>query len=176
MYVIKPLFELGYYSSEHIRRNSEFALKHFFYYMLSPVIAMNTFFETKTELFQGVKTVLMAPINLFVAFLGIGQQVEPNIGQRPYISFEYTTNVGGFFSESILFLDWFIGSLYIFIVFTFVYAFLWRTKIKGDFILITTYLMSITVFLFFSNFFTLSGIILVLIGIIIVEFILTKKV
>ena len=146
-----------------------FAIEHFFYYLLSPVIANNY-----TLLHPGLSGSLIPVaffVNLVRAFLG-GGYVDTILGFDFRSSYLEITNVSGLFGE-LTYSSGIIGAfLYVLLIFTVINLLYTACRKSGNYALSCSYMLGILAFSFFSNLFTNSGIIEPLIIVILVEFIL----
>lgn len=175
-YVVRPMLDLGYFDEDFFKYNISFATEHFFYYLLSPVIAMNDFFFMNINYTDGLLVVFTVPVNIVKAIFRMGNYVSPILTFTVPISYKYGTNVAGIFAETVRNIGFISTYLYIFILFLIIYIFYMFTLKKNKYVFMTSYLLATTIFLFFGNFFTVSGIILNLIYIFCFEFLLNKKV
>ena len=138
-----------------------FAVEHFFYYLLSPIIGNNYALSHLCP--DGVEKVFTVPLNILKAAFRLADYVNPIY---PFI-FKYSstgnTNVAGLLGESVYCLGLFFGIVYIVFCFCLIYAIYLSFRINGRYKITTNYLLAVLSFSFFGNFFTLSGIILPLI-------------
>lgn len=174
-YVLRPIIETGYYNENMILDNLKFSFKHFFYYLLSPVIAMNDYFVNILDSSQGIPILFTVPINIFKAIFRLGNYVMPIYSETVPISYELGTNVAGLFSEAVHTGGWVIASLYVSSFFSFVYYFYLKMLNYSKNISLVSYLLGVVMFLFFCNFITVSGVFLNIIYLTFIEIILRKK-
>ena len=174
-YVVRPIIDLGYYNQVLVQSNLEFALRHFFYYLLSPVIAMNHYFTTSIDISEGIPILFTVPINIFKAIFRLGDYVVSVYSDTVPISLNLGTNVAGFFAESVYTGGWFIATLYVMGFFSFIYYFYLKMLNYSKYISLVAYLLGVIMFLFFGNFLTVSGVFLNILYLTFIEIILRKK-
>ena len=138
--------------------NLAFAIRHFFYYLLSPIIANN---YTLTHTLDGGTNILFAVIiNCFKALVGDGNYVlsifEPKFPYAPGAN----TNVSGLLGETVYCLGGFNALLYLLGLFIVIYIIYSLFMLRGYYKLTISYLFAVLLFSFFANFFTLSGVVL----------------
>lgn len=175
-YVIRPIFEMGYYNNNIIAGNLKFAFKHFFYYLLSPVIAMNDYFVNILDSSQGIPILFTVPINIFKAIFRLGNYIMPIYSETVPISYDLGTNVAGLFSEAVHTGGWVIAIVYVSSFFSFVYYFYLKMLNYSRNISLVSYLLGVVMFLFFCNFITVSGVFLNIIYLTFIEIMLRKKI
>ncbi|HFK9593649.1 TPA: O-antigen polymerase [Enterococcus faecium] len=175
-YVVRPILELGYFNSDLTKNNFDFAIQHFFYYLLSPVIAMNSYFSVILNSQIGIPILFTVPINIFKALFRVGNYVSPIYEDTVQISPGWGTNVAGFFAEAIHTGGWLIGTVTIIFFFVFVYYCYVKYIRYSRLTALTSYLLSVVIFMFFCNFLTVSGVVLNIMYLVVLEILLTKKI
>ncbi|MEH7115524.1 O-antigen polymerase, partial [Neobacillus niacini] len=174
VYAVKPFLFQGNFSTSSFIDSINFAVKHFLYYLLSPLIATNYYFSNGTNLVEGIQIMFTVPINIIKAIFQTGGYIDPINYNFVKVSSDLRTNVGGLFSESVFRSNLVIASIYVGIFFCIVYFFYIKTRYQGEFLSITSLLLAIVSLLFFTNFLTVSGVVLPLIFLAIFEFILKR--
>lgn len=166
IYAIIPNI-VGNTSSNNLLNDILFSVEHFFYYLLSPIIANNH--SLNNVLPNSTNIPFTVFINIFKALNGEGNYVFPVLN----FDFEYKlnsfTNVSGLFGELHYTLGSFKSIIYIFVLFNIIYIFYITTILNNRYMLTTSYFLAIMSFSFFSNFFTVSGVILPLLFLFVFE-------
>lgn len=166
LYALIPYITGSYGENKNIATYLSFAISHLFRYLLSPVIANNySLFNPQIN----TEIPFTVFINLAKAFTGNSNYVSPIYEfVFPYTNFEYV-NVSGLIGESFYCLGgW--GIFYLMFVFIIFEYFFFQYHYKGKYKMTTSYLSAVFLLCFFCNFFTVSGVMLPLITIIILEF------
>lgn len=172
IYTIKP-YIMGDISAAGIPIKLLKTIRHFFIYLLGPVIAMNYFFAHQMVFLEGVKIILTVPLNIYIAIFGNQSYISP-IYPSYFIPIadDYQTNVGGMYAESSYNVGLANALLYIFIVFVLIYIVYFFNLYRGRFLLLGSFLLTIVSMSFFCNFLTVSGIVLRIIWILLFEMVL----
>ena len=165
IYTVKPLITNSN-KDRSFGRLIVLTIEHFFHYLCAPVIGNNIALTSVGEDLSFIPHTV--PINIVKAIIRDQNYVNPIFGFMFDWSNDSSSNVAGLFGE----LHYCIGSwafLYVAIMFSAIEMF-WNYSIKSNkFFLTRCYLASVIAFLFFCNFFTVSGVVLPLIYVAIVE-------
>lgn len=136
----------------------DFAIKHMFYYLMGSVIANN---YTMSHAGHGNAQIPFAVIiNIGKALVGNHDYVNPIYPFIFQVDESTQTNVGGFLGESVYNLDLSGAFLYTIIIFCMINYFYYQYRSKNKFYLSFCYSTAIMVFLFFCNFYSVSGVFL----------------
>lgn len=151
-----------------------FSLRHFLYYLLSPVEATNYYFANTGV--GSLDILFTVPINIVKAIFSAGDYVNPiNPIFIPIHSY-YRTNVGGLFAETVYHSSLLVASVYIVLFFMFVYFIFNMARYRGRLLSLSALLLAIVTMMFFGNFLTVSGVVLQIIFLFIIELIIMKKI
>lgn len=134
-----------------------FSIEHFFYYLLSPIIANNHCFTHPDASDSNIPFTVI--INIGKALSGDKNYVNPIFDPDFACGQDRVTNVSGLFGEVVYCLGW-GGILYIIVLFALIYIIFVMFKLKGMYKLTLSYLLSSLLFSFFCNFYTVSGVVL----------------
>ena len=137
--------------------NLAFSIEHFFYYLMSPIIANNHCFTHPNASDSNIPFTVI--INIVKALSGDKNYVNPIFGPDFACGQDRVTNVSGLFGEVVYCLGW-GGILYIIVLFALIYIIFVMFKLKGMYKLTLSYLLSSLLFSFFGNFYTVSGVVL----------------
>lgn len=174
IYFVVPLLSKNNLNYSGHNALFNFAVEHFFYYLLSPVIGCNYAFQN-VYIGNGIEIIFTVPINICKAILGNGDYSSHILN----FVFEYSkdkfVNVAGLIGESVYCLGLFGAILYFTIVFSVIYCFYTTYRKNGKYKLTTCYLLGVCSMLFFANFFTVSGVVLPLIFLVIFESFISLK-
>ena len=100
------------------------------------------------------------PINIVKALIRDSNYVSPLYVFSFPVRGDYITNVSGFIGETIYNLGFFRSYLYIGVIFVFINIIFLLYRTKARFYLSYCYSCAILLFLFFCNFFTVSGVVI----------------
>lgn len=151
-----------------------FALNHFLFYLISPVVATNYSFANTGV--GSLDILFTVPINIVKAIFLAGDYVNPvNPIFIPIHSY-YTTNVGGLFAETVYHSSLLVASVYIGLFFMFVYFIFNTARYRGRLLSLSALLLATVTMMFFVNFLTVSGVVLQIIFLFIVEVVIMKKI
>lgn len=144
-----------------------YAITHLFDYLLGPITANNYAFDHPNV---GDSLIpFTVPINIFRSLFG-GDYVYPVL---PFVFNTSVngnkTNVAGFIGESVYALGYLGGITYILVIFAIINVFYLLFTLKKRYSLTYTYILSVSLFLFFCNFVSVSGVLLPVIYIAIIE-------
>lgn len=142
----------------HYQSTLDFAIKHMFYYLVGSITANN---YTMLHAGQGdVLTPFTVIANIAKALVGNHEYVNPIYPfVFPVDSVTYT-NVSGFLGETVYDLGIMGAYLYTAFIFGIVNFFYYQYRNNNKFYLAFCYSNAITAFLFFCNFYSVSGIVL----------------
>jgi len=144
------------------------------FYLVSPVIASNNYFMNSGH--GSLVILFTVPLNIFKAIFSYGNYINPvNLNFIPVHNY-YTTNVGGLFAETVYESNFWVASVYITLFFSFVYLIFIMARYRGRMLSLSALLLTIVMMMFFGNFLTVSGVVLQIISLFIVEFIIMKKI
>ncbi len=174
IYAIKPIIINGYFSKDEFLISMEFSIRHFFSYLLGPLVASNYYFNNFSR--EGIIILFTVLINIVKALIGSKDYINPVNKNFVSIAYNKVTNVGGLFSECVYNSGFLISTIYIAFFFSLVYYFYLNARYKGKKISICAYMLSVVLMMFFSNFLTVSGVVLNLIYLYIIEIVLSKKI
>ncbi len=147
-------------------------IEHLFYYLLAPVIACNDAFSSLNP--NGTQIVFTVPINIYRFLIGNNKYVSPIHGFDYGYASNKSTNVAGLFGETINCLGPVWGTVFIVILFVFIYYVYLMYRKKDRYKLLTCLLLSACCFSFFFNFFTVSGVMIPMLFAVAIELILTR--
>lgn len=168
LYYIIPQMTGQYKSSIY------FVFEHLFYYLLSPILGNDYAF-----LNEGLGNNLIpftVPINIWKALCGVSQYIN-NIHPFVFrIGPNQFTNVAGLFGEVAYDLGINNAKIYICIIFIYINCALIIYRTKNKFYLSFCYSMATLAFCFFSNYFTVSGVVLPLILAIVFDLLSTIRI
>lgn len=151
-----------------------FSLQHFLYYLISPIIATNYYFAHTGA--GSPEILFTVPINILKAVTSSGNYVNPiNELFIPIHKF-YETNVGGLFAETMFQSNLVMATIYITGFFIIVYYFFNIARYRGKMESLGALLLAVVTMMFFSNFLTVSGIILPILFLFGAELILSKDI
>ncbi len=176
IYSIKPVIIQGYFNRAMFLDSMYFALRHFVFYLVSPLIATDYYFNyTNVNLIEGIQILFTVPINIIKAIFRTGEYVYPVNPDFTPVSNTYVTNVGGLFAESVYYTGFFVASIYVVFYFCIVYYFYNKSRYRGEMLSLTALMLAVVAMMFFCNFLTVSGVQLPIIYLWIVELFLKKK-
>ncbi|WP_303863972.1 O-antigen polymerase [Alkalibaculum bacchi] len=173
IYAILPSIINNKFNILYLINRFMLSIKHFFYYLISPVIATNYYFENVG--LGSIEVLFTVPINIVKAIFQTGNYINPVNSFFIPIHTSYRTNVGGLFAETVYNSNFLIASIYVAIFFICVYYIFNISRYKGKMISLSAMLLAIIAMMFFCNFITVSGIIIPLIFLFIIEFIMMKE-
>ena len=174
IYAVMPSITDNNFNNAIFVERLMFSLRHFLFYLVSPIVATNYYFMNSGS--GSLETLLTVPINIVKAIFSAGDYVNPvNTIFVPVHSY-YTTNVSGLFAETVYESNFIIASLYIALFFIFVYIIFNMSRYRGKLISLSALLLSVVIMMFFGNFLTVSGVVLQIIFLFIVELIIMKKI
>lgn len=145
-----------------------FSLTHFLFYLVSPVIATNYYFSNMGS--GNVELLFTVPINIIRGALGIGGYLNSINTKFMQVHTYYATNVGGLFAEAAYESNLLFASVYVILFFTFVYYFFSMAIYQAKMISLAALSLSVVMMMFFGNFLTVSGVVLQLIFLFVIEF------
>lgn len=167
--IISHEFTIAYFKNSIL-----FAVIHFIFYLVSPVIATNFYFQNIGN--GNFETLFTVPINIYKFIFQQGNYIIPlNYGFIPVHTY-YSTNVGGLFAESAFNSSILEASFYVTVFFLLVYYFYNKSINKGKMISFTALLLSVSMMMFFSNFLTVSGVVIPILFLFIIEFFVGGKI
>ena len=157
VYDIVPNFLNGERSISTYIGGISFAVKHYLYYLFSPIIASNGYFTHPA--YNGTSLgwrITLNPIDeLKEIAIGRCDFISPAMTFRPVIDTAGTsTNVGGIFSETVFNVGYINTIIYIFAIGVLVYFFYYQLMVKNRFHITSIYLLSMFSLSFFCNFFS----------------------
>jgi len=176
IYAIKPVIIHGSFDKDILLDSILFSLRHFMSYLLGPLIATNYYFNNSIETAAGIEILFTVPINIVKALLGMGEYVNPINTYFVPVSTYSEVNVGGLFAECVYYSGFLIASIYIALSFCVVYYFYNKSRYNGEVLNLTSLLLAVIAVMFFCNFLTVSGVVLQIIYLWIIEFFLKKKI
>lgn len=176
VYAIRPLIIQGDFNKSMFVNSLYFALRHFMLYLVGPLVTTNFYYNNSGRLAEGVKILFTVPINIGNALFQTGEYVNPINSNFIPVSAIYSANVGGLFAESVYCSGFFIASVYIGLFFCVVYYYYIKSRYRGEMLSLTSLLLAIVMMMFFSNFLTVSGIVLPTIYLWMIELFLKKKI
>ncbi len=151
-----------------------FALNHFLFYLISPLVATNYYFANTGV--GSLDILFTVTINIVKAIFLAGDYVNPvNPIFIPIHSY-FTTNVGGLFAETMYHSSLLMASVYIGLFFMFVYFIFNMARYRGRMLSLSALLLAIVTMMFFANFLTVSDVVLQIICLFIVELVIIKKI
>lgn len=166
LYAVIPMLTHSYGSYATMQTSVDFAIEHFFSYLCHPLIASNYAFTNIDSNSSLVPFTVV--INIFKALTGNKDYVDPIYDFVFPATVEKNTNVAGLFGE----LHYCLGPLsllFVFCTFIVIEIFWQLYKRKRMYFLTNCFLLSIVSLMFFCNFFTVSGMVLPLIYLFVIE-------
>lgn len=174
IYAVMPSITDNNFNNAIFVERLMFSLRHFLFYLVSPIVATNYYFMNSGS--GSLETLLTVPINIVKAIFSAGDYVNPvNPIFIPIHSY-YTTNVGGLFAETMYHSSLLVASVYIGLFFMFVYFIFNMARYRGRMLSLSALLLAIVSMMFFVNFLTVSGVVLQIIYLFIVELVIIKKI
>lgn len=174
IYAINPIISNGYFDKTSFLVGIHFSIRHFLFYLLSPIIATNYYFNNPGT--GGLQVLFTVPINICKAIYAPRNYINPINQDFVPISNIHYTNVGGLFAETVYQTNFLIASIYISLFFCFVYYYFNISRYRGSMISFSSLLLAIVSMMFFSNFLTVSGVVLQIILLWFIETIFSKKI
>lgn len=160
VYAVNPTIERGYFDQQLFMEDLYFSVQHFLLYLISPITATNHFFFHAPPQGENIQILFTVPINVLKALAGSNDYVNPINYDFVLISDVYTTNVSGLFAESVYRSNAVIAFLYVGAFFAITYYFFIKTRYRGEMIGLTALLLAVVSMMFFVNLLTVSGIVL----------------
>ncbi len=176
VYAIRPVIVLGYFDKDMFVNSLYFSLRHFMFYLVGPIIATNYYFSNPAGLSEGFKIMFAVPINIIKAIFRTGNYVNPIYPYFIPVSATYATNVGGLFAEAVYCSGFFVASVYVSIFFLIVYNCYIKSRYQGKMLSLTSLLLAVSMMMFFGNFLTVSGVVIQIIFLWILEVFMKKKI
>lgn len=176
IYTVKPILDYGEFDDRLYEDGLNFTFQHLIFYAEGSVVAMNEFFTSSYgSIIGGVAILFTVPINIALAVTGSGNYIDPVIAKRIEVAPDSWANVGGMISESVYHVGFFGTALYTIAVFSFIYLIYVRARYSGRMIALASSLLAISALSFFCNFMTVSGIMIPILFLVLVELLLDSN-
>jgi len=176
IYGVIPLLSTGDFTLEKLSERMDFILKHFSFYLTSPVVASAEMLRLPGSIHNGIEIIFTVPINIFRALSRSGLYIMPVIPNKIPVSFEYSTNVGGLIGELVFTGGYQIAFFVLILLYIIIYLFYTKAIFSSKYISLTSLLLSASILSFFCNFYTVFGVVIQFIILFIIEkFILNKE-
>ena len=174
VYVVLPGIILHEFTITYFKNRILFAVTHFIFYLVSPVIATNFYFQNIGN--GNFETLFTVPINIYKFIFQQGNYINPVNHVFIPVHTYYSTNVGGLFAESAFNSSLLEASFYVTVFFLLVYYFYNKSINKGKMISLTALFLSVSMMMFFCNFLTVSGVVIPILFLFIIEFFVSGKI
>lgn len=175
-YAVKPAIIQGSFDKNKILDDIFFSLRHFMTYLVGPLVATNFYFNNAIETTVGIRVLFTVPINIVRALFRIKGYVNPINTYFVSVSTYSIVNVGGLFAECVYNSGILIASIYVAVFFCVVYYFYNKSRYNGEKLNLVSLLLAVVTVMFFSNFLTVSGVVLQVLYLWIIELFLKKRV
>lgn len=176
IYTIKPLIDYGEFNDRLFEDGLNFTFQHLFFYVAGSLVAMNDFFTTSHGSIESGLTILFTvPINIATALIGDGTYISPVISMRIEVVSGSWANVGGLISETVYHIGPIAAACYLTGLFSFFYLVFIQARFSGRMLSLAACLLSVAALSFFCNFMTVSGVVIPIFFLMILELLLDSN-